>query len=684
MDQQTKKLLRTLSAAALVALTVQPSRAAYEDVGVGARATGMSNAVTAVADDVYSIHYNPAGLATLARPELATSYSRLLTGLSDNSNLQNSFFAFGTPLKGGRWGAAGLGWNYFTLDSLYRESTVYLSYGRSLNASGSLLGGFSSKYLSRSLGSTSATDNAVGPTGVVTPGQVDPVLQNGSRGNLDLDWGLLYRPWTHWSLGLAVQHMFEPNVAFSPRDQDKLGRNLKFGLAYRLPFSTLSLDADFVKAPDGSTDKQAALAAEKWLPTLVHGAFGVRGSLAAGTRSYRQLGAGLSYRMRQVQFDYGFTIPLGGLAGTSGTHRLGLTFRFGRLPQEAELGEAVKENLADLAAPGTPEFTYQMQDVEVYKRRLVEELLHQAKAAVTDGRFADGLEKLDQAGSLLPGDGRIAGSRERLRLIAGFYPALTGFASDAFQAAVYDGALALLSGNDAEAVDKVIYAQSLRPGDATVKALLQALAAHSDAARSRAVVALSGTVAPVVPPAAPSVPPTPAQEAASEMLLVDEALRQREYDKVLTLASHVIAVDPSNALAYQRMGAAYYALSRYSEALESLETSFRFETDEASKALLAGYIDALQRLAQKAAAKPAVPLKTVARAPVVAAPARTAQLLAPEEIEHLYESGVDLYSQDRLLEAEEAFRRVLSADPANVSARRALRRVESELAEKRR
>src|ERR1041385_7470254 len=98
-------LMRTLRVgipllAALVAALAAPARAAYEDLGTSARVTGMSNAFTAVADDAYSIYYNPAGLATLDRPEFATTYAQLLTGLSDNSSVQNSFFAYVHPIDG--------------------------------------------------------------------------------------------------------------------------------------------------------------------------------------------------------------------------------------------------------------------------------------------------------------------------------------------------------------------------------------------------------------------------------------------------------------------------------------------------------------------------------------------------------------------------------------------------------
>src|SRR5579859_1073835 len=64
--------VRSLRARLLLVLALAaaaPARAAYDDLGTSARVSGMSNAFTAVADDAYSIYYNPAGLATLDRPE---------------------------------------------------------------------------------------------------------------------------------------------------------------------------------------------------------------------------------------------------------------------------------------------------------------------------------------------------------------------------------------------------------------------------------------------------------------------------------------------------------------------------------------------------------------------------------------------------------------------------------------
>ena len=663
MTNNMKTLKTTLlAAAAALPLLAGPLSAAYEDVGVSARATGMSNAFTAVADDVYTIHYNPAGLATLTRPEFATSYSKLLMGLSDNSNLQNSFLAYEHPLKDGRWGTAGLAWNYFTLDNLYRESSLYMSYGRALaeeSMPGKLYGGVSFKYLNRSLGSTPGATAAVGPTGIV--GGADPVLQSASKSNIDMDWGLLYRPIPRWTLGLMVEHFLQPNVAFASNDTDTLGRNIKLGGSYKTPFSTLSADLDFVKAPDGNTDKQLALAAEKWLPTLVHGSFAVRGSLAAGSRSYRQLAMGVSYRIHKMQFDYGFSIPLGGLSGTSGTHRLGLTFRFGRAAaSQPTMADAITENLNDLAAVGTPEFKYQMEDLALFKRTAIDELLRQAKVDVSDGKFADALEKLDQASSLKPGDPRIEASRERLKVIAGVYPQLRDFSTDPAQAAIYEGALDFLIGKDKDALKKITYAQSLAPSSEKPEALLEGIEKRSGTARAQA----------------PSPAQTPKESTAAgaekivagNTALLEVAMREREYDKVLKLAAQILELDPANALAYKRMGSAYYALHKNTEALKALRSAYKLESDPDEKKRIRGYVDALAAVIEQ---------KTQA---AQAARAETPKATkSPQDLERLYEAGVDLYAQGKLAEAAAMFKKILELEPSNISAQRALDRVQTEL-----
>jgi tetratricopeptide (TPR) repeat protein len=669
----------TLVAFLLAAALAGPARAAYDDLGTSARTSGMSNAFTAVADDVYAIYYNPAGLALIDRPEVATTYSMIVTGLSDGSNVQNSFIGYAQPIKGGEYGTAGLGWNYFSLDSLYRESSLFLSYGNRLTPDDvdlPIYGGFSTKYLYRSINPGALANNSISNTGQVLTGVADPLLQNGAKSNFDVDLGLLWQVMPHWDAGFQVQHLFAPNIAFTPGQTDTLQRNLKFGGAYRTPFSTIDADFDIVAAPDGTMERDLNLGVEKWLPTLLYGSFGMRAGLGYGTDDYRQLTIGLSYKIHRLQVDYGFVMPLGSFASTSGTQRIGLSWRFGEAPQaERLMGEMLLENLTQVAPQGTPEFNRQAALLVDYKRRALDLLLHAADDDANEGRFAAAYARAQEAQSLAPGDRSIAEIVERYRTAGLYFPDLSDALADrraggaaTAAAATRDGLLDFVAGKDREALASMINARTLAP-TASHDAMIRILQARLGEPM------LGITNAPAAPPAvvqvstaAPSEGPNASKRILdSTVALMELAFFQQEWDKVGELAGQVIALDSKNVLAYKRLAAAEHVRKHYPAALNALQAAHDLETDPSERARLKSYIDALKSQIARASKPPAPAVKT-------AAPANA----GPEEVERLYEAGVELYAQGRLSEAMEAFRRCLQIDAGYVPAQRAYERVQSE------
>lgn len=663
-----KKINSRFIALCLTGALCAPFKAqgAYQDVGVGARVTGLGNAFTAVADDVYSVYYNPAGLAVLERPEFGTTYSRLLTGLSDGSNIQNSFLTYAHPLDEGRRGTLGTAWNYFTAAGLYSENQFIGSYGRSVFSMTSpdryYIGG-SLKILNRSIGGVGEAASAISNTGAAT-GTPDPVLQKASKMNFDGDLGFLWRARPRWTLGVMIQHVLEPNVGFS--DNDKLGRNIKFGSAYKTPFSTLSGDLRFQSAPDGTTDKIAAVAAEKWLPTLLHGSFGVRGSLSMGSRDFRQVAMGLSYKINRMEFDYGFALPIGGLNATSGNHRLGLTLRFGRPRQvEEALSEAILENLRDLAQVGTPEFHYQLEQLAQYKKTAIDEFLRQAKLDAGAGRYSDAADKLEQAAALTPDDAGMQKTLEKMKLVAQSVPVLSGYQTDAAMAAVYQAVFDYVAGNAKSALQKLVYAKNLNSSDDRIERLTADIEIQSGLSRDKEAV--------VKVPAKPEAQEEPKETAsgvekavAGLMSLMEVAMRERDFERVVKLANEVLQVDVNNLMAYKRLGSAQYALKRHDEALKALRSAVRLEVDADEKGRLKSYVGAITNLMNKQREEAA------ARSAVVRA-------VAPKTIEQLYDAGVALYSQGKLEEAAATFKKLLSMDATNIPARRALDRVQSEI-----
>lgn len=72
--------------------------AEFLSIPVGARSTGMGNAVTAQVDDLSSIYWNPAGLTSLDKPSLSFETAKWINQINFN------YGAFSTPLAGGTLG----------------------------------------------------------------------------------------------------------------------------------------------------------------------------------------------------------------------------------------------------------------------------------------------------------------------------------------------------------------------------------------------------------------------------------------------------------------------------------------------------------------------------------------------------------------------------------------------------
>ena len=80
---------------------VGTSGADFLKIAPGARPVGMGEAFTGVADDVHSIYWNPAGLATMTQPELTAMHMQWF------QSIQYEFAAFAYPTQNhGTWGFA--------------------------------------------------------------------------------------------------------------------------------------------------------------------------------------------------------------------------------------------------------------------------------------------------------------------------------------------------------------------------------------------------------------------------------------------------------------------------------------------------------------------------------------------------------------------------------------------------
>jgi hypothetical protein len=296
--------------------------ASFEELPTGARQAGLGNAFTAIADDVYSTYYNPAGLAQLHRSEFTAYYAKLYSGLTDGSSIGRDFVAYGHPTA--THGTFGFSYLSLSLADLYSESTMALHYAKAAGDKWNF--GGSMKYLKKSFGSDTYTANAINSDTGASLGGPDPLFANNgtSKTAISFDLGAQYRISKIYGVGMTILNVNSPNMALSPSDTDKVASVYKVGLARRT--TTTGVDVEISEREFTSREYRLNMGAERW----TRGGFGIRGGLGFGQRQYQITSIGFSYRLDNLQLDYALIYPLTGIKGTFGTNQLSMTFRFGR------------------------------------------------------------------------------------------------------------------------------------------------------------------------------------------------------------------------------------------------------------------------------------------------------------------------------------------------------------------
>lgn len=323
-------VLNTLSPVLLNAAKIYhaagSTSATFLKLGVGARAVAMGGAFTGIADDPYSIYWNPAGLASLeGEKNIGLFHNDYFQGL------KQEFMFYTAPAEGLpflktrelRSGVWGLGFDYFyTPKDMERRSG--LNESDPLAPISPVEGKFGAydMALSAGYGWKPQKDLSLGAAVKVIRQSID----NRSAGSAALDLGILKD--FNWlgeafTAGFSVQNI-GPGIQFVSRRYD-LPLVFKAGLSRRLPGSgaLLSLEAD--KPIDN-------------YPSLVLGAeypLVPRLALRTGYR-YRHSGnelgpwsgfsAGAGLTFGRFSFDYAFS-PFGELGNS---HRFSLNASFGR------------------------------------------------------------------------------------------------------------------------------------------------------------------------------------------------------------------------------------------------------------------------------------------------------------------------------------------------------------------
>ncbi|MEW5766822.1 MAG: PorV/PorQ family protein [bacterium] len=206
--------------------------ATFLKYGVGARATGMSDAFIAVADDATAAYWNPAGLAQLSSREFTGMYSDL--GLDQQFNFMNYAHPLGQGAVGVSWVNSGIK-DYDVRRGESKDpiaigdignNMFILSYGRNLGPKLSV--GISGKFLAEKMDDVDGEEK--------------------SADGIGWDVGVLANPIERFSLGVVLADLGISKLEWDSGWKEKVPMKLKAGLAYRpLKKEDLLMAASFVR-----------------------------------------------------------------------------------------------------------------------------------------------------------------------------------------------------------------------------------------------------------------------------------------------------------------------------------------------------------------------------------------------------------------------------------------------------
>jgi len=271
------------------ALAIGECGAQFLKMGVGARACGMGEAYTSIADDATAIYWNPAGLGQVDRLEFTGMQNFWLLDMS------HQYLALAVPLAFGTIGVSGAYSSSGTLDRYenFQKTGEFTAYdaagtvGYGLRA-GPVRVGLSAKYIQSKIDDKQA-QTVAGDAGVLC--------------RFETSSGYV-------GLGLAVQNV-GPGLEFVEKS-DPLPLNLKLGLAAKIGQVVLAVDAN--KPRDNSVRLGAGA------EVVIAGLLALRGgyNMASGLTA----GGGVTWKM--VSVDYAF-VPY---SGVDATHRISVRVRF--------------------------------------------------------------------------------------------------------------------------------------------------------------------------------------------------------------------------------------------------------------------------------------------------------------------------------------------------------------------
>lgn len=269
-------------------------------IGVGARPIAMGEAFCAVAEGAETIHWNPAGLSFLKRPEMSFTH----TVWFETINYESLAVAYPISKKE----VVGVLINYLSMGLIDKYDNT-----------GTKQGTFDAKDMSGTVSFATRFINAL-PLGINIK-LIRSRLDDRTIYIIAGDAGCLYSLNKELTLGLSVQ-----NIGMTAKfdlEEAAIPLNIKAGCAYRMSNLLVAVDANFpidnsVIINSGAEynfkiSKAINIAARAGYRTNVNGLGGLAG-----------LTTGVGFSIEEIVFDYAY-IPFGDLGNS---HRASIKVRF--------------------------------------------------------------------------------------------------------------------------------------------------------------------------------------------------------------------------------------------------------------------------------------------------------------------------------------------------------------------
>ena len=280
-------------------------------IGEGAKVVGMGEAYTALADDVNSIYWNPAGLGLVTDKEVTLSYLKYVV------DVNSGYIGYSLPIKGG-----GLGFGIIYLDyGKIKETTEDKPTGEGL-----------SYYRPSNIAVIAAYGHKINNKfnlGMSIKGIYEKI-QDCTANGVAIDMGTLYKPPIIKDLTLAftVKNLGLQTKAHIEEKHD-LPLVFDLGLGYGMDFCPLKWGIDLYKPQDG--DFSVNIGWEYYWRNLISLRMGYRSrgeDLKTDSSKDNLTGfcIGLGLNMKMYQLDYAF-VPFNELGDT---HRISLGMKWGK------------------------------------------------------------------------------------------------------------------------------------------------------------------------------------------------------------------------------------------------------------------------------------------------------------------------------------------------------------------